>query len=263
MTLAAKQTAPAHIQPLANTVLVGGDPAALGLIPLLARNPQLNLIGILPTHPDDLIHHLDRYGYQLAQPCPIQVYTNAKDVAALTAPDLIIDASFNPGIVRTLSDAGLNHIPRINPAALDMLMSRPAPKAPSIPFAERLAKEVGRAYRHGRSVALVLFTTPDNDSATDTQQRDHLIQTLEQSLRLEDVVTTLPDGKVAVMLPETGNSTTEVVARLTSNLANNRIRQGAFGAPPWCQSVGWAWFPQDAKTAPALMAQAKTRISPV
>jgi len=263
MTLASKQPSLPHIPPLANTVLVGGGPAALGLIPVLARNPQLNLIGILPTHPEDLIHHLERYDYQLADPCPIDIYSDAEALAKLERLDLIIDASFDPGTVRALSDAGLNRIPRINPAALDMLMSRPAPKTPGIPFAERLAKEVGRAYRHGRSIALVLFTPPEDNSANGAKKYDRLIQTLEQSLRLEDIVTILPDGKVAVMLPETGDSVTEVVARLTSNLTNNRIRHGAFGAPPWRQSVGWAWFPQDAKTAPALMEQAKARIAPV
>jgi GGDEF domain-containing protein len=246
---------------LVNTVLVGANPSALGLIPQLAHNPQLNLVGILPTHPDDLIHHLDHYGYQLASPCSIEIYDDATALAQVENLSLIIDAGFNPGTVRALTDAGLDGIPRINPAALDTLMQRPtSSQVPSL-FPERLAKEVGRAYRHGRSIALMLFNAPDSDPSGHGQQ--HLIRVLEQSLRLEDVVATLPNGQIAVILPETGENTALVASRLTSNLTNNRIRQGAFGAPPRRYSVGWAWFPQDAKTAPALMEQAKARITPV
>jgi hypothetical protein len=71
-----------------------------------------------------------------------------------------------------------------------------------------------------------------------------------------------------------------VAARLTSNLAELRIRpesgtpdearetgeageapEGAEGTGSRLrQAVGWAWFPQDAKTAQALMDQARTRM---
>jgi len=260
MTLHAKTTKPGDNQ-LVNTVLVGANPAALKLIPLLARNPQLNLVGILPTHPDDLIHHLDGYGYQLANPCSIKIHENAAELVQVKNLSLIIDAGFNPGTVRALTDAGLDHIPRINPAALDTVMQRSVPSQTPSLFAERLAKEVGRAYRHGRSIALMLFSVTDTNP--DDPGQAHLIRVLEQSLRLEDVVATLPNGQVAVVLPETGENTAQVASRLTSNLTNHRIRQGAFGAPPRRYSIGWAWFPQDAKTAPALMEQAKARITPV
>ncbi|MBI5137284.1 MAG: hypothetical protein HZA24_08125 [Nitrospirae bacterium] len=258
----------AHGAPLVRTVLVGGDPQALALIPALARDPQFNLVGVLPTHPADLLRNLADHGYELADPCPIAIYA---DVAQLVdvAPDLIVDASAHPGTARVLEEAGLGAVPRVNPAALHTLMARhpataPAPPAPPEAFAERLAKEVGRAYRHGQKVALVLFRfQPANPvTALEHGQLERVRQVLAESVRLEDTVTPWGERGVALLLPETGDTVRHVVARLTSNLADHRIRQGVFGGPVPRSSVGWAWFPQDAKTASALMDQALARMGP-
>ena len=76
-------------------------------------------------------------------------------------------------------------------------------------------------------------------------------------LRLEDTIEPIDSNLIAIMLPETGETTRLVANRLTSTLAALKIRQREVVS---CQAVGWAWFPHDGKTAPALLEAATDRM---
>lgn len=253
------------------TVLIGGDAEALSWVPRLYREPQINLVGLVPTHPADLIHHLGRYGYTLTEPGPLTVFADLETLADAEPVELIIDTTTDPGTVRRLADVGLSGVPRINPAGLELMRnfhSEPPgediPKPRETGFSERLAREVGRAYRHGRSLGLVLLKVSEN--GVETVLEDPVLQAasqaVEESLRLEDVVARYGGGTVAVLLPETGESTRTVARRLTSHLAELRIPAVGDDLSRIHASVGWAWFPQDAKTAQALVEQAQARMMP-
>jgi GGDEF domain-containing protein len=276
---------------LVHAVLIGGGAEALSWVPRLFRDPQINLLGLLPTHPADLIRNLEPHGYALEEAGPLHVFAATEQIAELPRLDLIIDTTMDPSTLRRLGEAGLDGVPRVNASALRLLLARPAgPASGAAPphrnaFAQRLTKELGRAYRHGRTLGLIRVEVSGNGAGEPLAEAtvDAISQAIEQSLRIEDVVAYLPNGVFAVLLPETGEATRYVAGRLTSNLANLRIRSdpGA-GAEPAAepgetageepgekagkagpglrQAVGWAWFPQDAKTAQALMDQAKGRM---
>jgi len=268
---------------LVHAVLLGGDVEALAWVPRLFRDPQINLVGLVPTHPADLVRNLAGHGYALADPSPLTLLDGMADLAALPRLDLIIDTTLDPSQLRRLADAGLGDVPRVNSAALELLLARPASGAAASPadrglFMQRLTKEIGRAYRHGRTLGLVLVDISGNGPGAPLADADveRLAQAIEQSLRLEDQVAYLPHGQFAVLLPETGDATHHVADRLTSNLAALRIRPGARAhtrtqapgppgkpaGPVLRLSVGWSWFPHDAKTAQALMDQARGRKGP-
>lgn len=261
---------------LVHAVLIGGDVEALAWVPRLFRDPQINLLGLLPTHPADLVRNLEAHGYALCEPGPLNVFAAFEALAELPRLDLIIDTTLDPSTIRRLGDAGLEGVPRVNSAALGLLLARPVEVAAGgVPadrsaFAQRLTKELGRAYRHGRTLGLVRVEVgPDGPGEPLPEAAvDAVGQAIEQSLRIEDVVAYLPHGVFAVLLPETGEATRHVAGRLTSNLAALRIRTEPGGdtggageaVPALRQAVGWAWFPQDAKTGQALMDQAKSRM---
>ena len=254
------------VSPLVHTVLVGADREALQWIPRLLRDPQINLIGLVPSHPADLIHQLSDHDYALADPCPLTVFDNVAELAGLSDLDLIVDTTRDPGVVRALVEAGLDRLARVNSQALTTLLERPGPSTPmpsaaEITFNQRLAKEVGRAYRHGRCLGLLLIHLEADAGTGDAERLETAARVVEQSLRIEDVFAVREDGTIAVLLPETGEAVRTVAARLTSNLAALRIRSGTGGDAPHL-SIGWAWFPQDAKTAPALMELAKAKMAP-
>jgi len=127
-------------------------------------------------------------------------------------------------------------------------------------FRQKLAREVSRAYRHSRTLGLVMVQVDPGQAEKDTDLAISASRIIEQSLRIEDLVVLETDGTFAVLLPETGEDTREVARRLTSNLGKLRIHPGVEGSPSAPNRVGWAWFPQDAKTAPALMTQARARM---
>lgn len=280
---------------LVHAVILGGDVEALAWVPRLFRDPQINLVGLLPTHPADLVRNLDAHGFALADPCPLTLFDDMADLAALARLDLIIDTTLDPSQLRRLGDAGLEGVPRVNSGALELLLARPAASVVGVTgdrgaFMQRLTKEIGRAYRHGRTLGLILIDVSGNGPGAPLGNGDveRLAQGIEQSLRLEDQVAYLPHGQFAVLLPETGDPTRHVAERLTSNLAALRIRPGGRAgrpAPPHGAgagasgvgkdgrsggpaaaglrlSVGWSWFPHDAKTAQALMDQARGRKGP-
>lgn len=293
---------------LVHAVLLGGDVEALSWVPRLFRDPRINLLGLLPTHPADLVRHLAVHGYALADPCPLTLFADVPALKALSRLDLIIDTTLDPGQVRRLAEAGLEGVPRVNSGALELLLagaSGPAAGVPGdrAPFLPRLTKEIGRAFRHGRTLGLVVVeVSPGRPGAPLSNGAvERLAQAIEQSLRIEDVVAHLGNGTFAVLLPETGEATRQVAARLTSHLAPLRIPSGApapvsgaarrpvegvgtpggtgregeaertpsparpapeagRGAGPALHlAVGWSWFPHDARTAQALLEQARER----
>lgn|GEM_PF-1554465 len=292
---------------LVHAVLIGGDVEALAWVPRLFRDPQINLLGLLPVHPADLVRNLDAHGYALCDPGPLAVFAGVAELAALPRLDLIIDTTLDPATVRHLGEAGLGGVPRVNSGALGLLLARPGPGSAPAPaaaapapgaFTGRVAKELGRAYRHGRTLGLIRVEVGGDGAGGPLPDpvADQVTQAIEQSLRIEDVVARVEPGVFAVLLPETGDATRHVAARLTSNLAELRIRgvaatpagagregadsagtEGAQGGdadggsprqtapgvrPRLRHAVGWAWFPHDAKTAQALMDQARTRMGP-
>ncbi len=295
--------APQHPLPrgdLTNVVLIGGDTEALSWVPRLFRNPHFNLLGLLPVHPADLIHHLDSHGYRLKEPLPVAIFTEAEELAALPALDLIIDTTLDPSTTRKLAEAGLGMIPRVNAPAMELLCTQvteslpepvpekkvadtPEPPQPEPSHAEpqadlpredplkadlmddtdrfsaRLAKEVGRAYRHGRTLGLIVIQLHDQAEVPDAPPADSIFRELEESLRLEDVVT-CANSTFSILLPETGNATRHVMGRLTSNLTALKIPPMVAASPSVIQAVGWACFPQDAKTAQALVERAMSRM---
>lgn len=269
---------------LVHAVILGGDVEALAWVPRLFRDPQINLVGLLPTHPADLVRNLESHGYALSDPCPLTLFDDMADLAELAELarlDLIIDTTLDPSQLRRLGEAGLEGVPRVNSGALELLLARPAATAAGGTgdrgaFMQRLTKEIGRAYRHGRTLGLILIDVSANGPGAPLADADveRLAQAIEQSLRLEDQVAYLPHGQFAVLLPETGDASRHVAERLTSNLAALRIRPGrrapasrpalppGAGAAGLRLSVGWSWFPHDAKTAQALMDQARGRKGP-
>lgn len=267
---------------LVHAVLIGGGVEALEWVPRLFRDPQINLLGLLPAHPADLVLHLEPRGYALCEPGPLRLFADVARLAELPRLDLIIDTSQDPSTVRRLADAGLEGVPRVNSGALQVLLARPPfpnggpATADRGAFTRRTAQELGRAFRHGRTLGMILVEVRADGpgEALSEAVLDAVSQAIEQSLRIEDVVAYLPHGTFGVLLPETGEATRHVAARLTSNLAELRIRpepggesEGGGGraggaGPRLRQAVGWAWFPQDAKTAQALMDQARSRMGP-
>lgn len=302
MTKGPGTTAVAGGRDLVHAVLLGGDVEALSWVPRLFRDPQINLLGLLPTHPADLVRHLEVHGYALADPCPLTLFADVPALKALPRLDLIIDTTLDPGQVRKLAEAGLEAVPRVNSGALELLLARAPGTAASVPgdrspFLPRLTKEIGRAFRHGRTLGLVVIEVGAG-TALANGAVERLAQAIEQSLRIEDVVAHLGNGSFAVLLPETGEATRQVAARLTSNLAPLRIPTGApaptsgaarrppegpgtprgggqgsevdrpaspnqtdgrGGGSALQLAVGWSWFPHDARTAQALMEQARER----
>ncbi|MFQ5508799.1 MAG: GGDEF domain-containing protein [Leptospirillia bacterium] len=248
---------------LLHTVIIGGGPESLSWVPRLFRDPQINLLGVVSTHPEDMILNLDRMGYALTDPCPLSVYPDIAALVELPHINLMIDTTADPGIIRHLAESGLEEIPRVNGPALELVLARP-PAAPhptdTTGFPERLAREVGRAYRHGRPVGVIRVRIDAPDGPLSTGTIKTVNDVIEQSLRLEDVIESQRDGSFTVLLPETGNATHHVANRLTSHLANLKIRTEGGGAAQLHESVGWAWFPQDAKTAQALLDQADARM---
>ena len=305
--------APQHPLPkgdLTNVVLIGGDTEALSWVPRLFRNPHFNLLGLLPVHPADLIHHLDNHGYRLKEPLPVAIFNEAEELAALPSLDLIIDTTLDPSTTRKLAEAGLGMIPRVNAPAMELLCTQvtealpepvPEKRVADIPepsqstlaqptpaqaepshadpqvdrpredpitadlmddtdrFSARLAKEVGRAYRHGRTLGLIVIQLHDQAELPDAPPTDSIFRELEESLRLEDVVT-CANSTFSILLPETGNATRHVMGRLTSNLTALKIPPMVAASPSVIQAVGWACFPQDAKTAQALVERAMSRM---
>jgi len=263
---------------LVHAVLIGGGPEGLAWVPRLFRDPQINLLGLLPAHPADLVLHLDAHGYALCDPGPLRLFSGVGQLAELARLDLIIDTSLDPSTVRRLTDAGLESVPRVNSGALHVLLARPpfpagGTAADRGAFTRRVTQELGRAFRHGRTLGMILVEVNTNGRGEALSEAvvDQVSQAIEQSLRIEDVVAYLPHGVFGVLLPETGEATRHVAARLTSNLADLRIRPvpggdaataGGAAGPRLRQATGWAWFPQDAKTAQALMDQARTRMGP-
>ncbi len=248
--------------------IVGGGMTALETLATLMADPHTDLVGLVPTRPEDLIYHLEQYGYRLTDPCPVPLLFDLGELAGQPPPDWIVDTRDDPKAAQSLAKAGLAHIPRLNPAALAAMdhWQIPSEKPAHLragyetgeSFGERLAREVGRAYRHDRCVGLVLLRQPSWNTTTPPHSV-HLIGALEHSLRLADTVSPLDDDTLAVMLPEAGEAVRLVANRLTSNLATLRIRYEGEQTP--CQEVGWAWFPQDGKTAPALLETARIRMA--
>jgi hypothetical protein len=249
----------------ANVLVIGGGVEALEWIPRLFRSTEFNLLAIVANHPADLILNLDRHGYALTRPGALKVLEGLDDIGSLPAPDFILDTTVDPGVLPRLAAAGLEQVPRLNPAAMQRLLTRPdhrpAISSNGADMALRLTKEVGRAYRNGRTLGMILIDlhTPDGH-APDGERRRLAQEAIEQALRLQDIVGDTGDGTLAILLPETGAATHRVARRLTSNLADLKIGvSGGEGESP-APKLGWVWFPQEAKTAQAMLDKARARM---
>ncbi|MDH5526871.1 MAG: hypothetical protein OEY97_06125 [Nitrospirota bacterium] len=245
-----------------NVLVIGGGTEALEWVPLLFRATEFNVLAVVSTHPADLIRNLDIHGYALTTPGPLMVVHGLDDLGALPAPDVILDTTVNPAVLPRLAAAGLDAVPRLNPAAMRLLMAGAAraggPPAADADLALRLTKEVGRAYRNGRTLGLILIDLHTDGKEPDPEHTRRAQQSVEEALRLQDVVGHTGDGTLAILLPETGDATHRVARRLTSNLADLKI--GVSGEEGQSPKLGWVWFPQEAKTAQAMLDKARARM---
>ncbi len=133
---------------------------------------------------------------------------------------------------------------------------------------ERLESEVHEATRHGDIFAVVLCDVDGlktvNDSAGHLAGNEVLIKVaadLRESVRGEDVVARFGGDEFVLLLPRTGLLPAQaLVSRVAQRLRDERYHwAGQEQAVPRV-SFGIAWFPEDGRTADALLAAADQRM---
>jgi diguanylate cyclase (GGDEF)-like protein len=133
---------------------------------------------------------------------------------------------------------------------------------------ERLEGEIHSATRHGDILAVALCDVDGlksvNDSAGHLAGNVVLIKVarvMRESVRAEDVVARLGGDEFVVMLPRTGLLPAQaLVGRMSARLREETYHWAGVEHQVPRVSFGLAWFPDDGRTADALLAAADERM---
>ncbi len=133
---------------------------------------------------------------------------------------------------------------------------------------DRLESEVAQATRHGDIFAVVLCDLDGlkrvNDSAGHLAGNEVLVKVarvMRESVRAEDVVARFGGDEFVLLLPRTGLLPAQaLVGRIAARLRDEGYHWAGRDQPLPRVSFGIAWFPEDGKTADALLASADTRM---
>jgi diguanylate cyclase (GGDEF)-like protein len=136
-------------------------------------------------------------------------------------------------------------------------------------FRGRLTEELERAARHGRNLGLVLVEierfgelarTLGEEISNELVQKVALL--LNETFRNVDVVARLSEGRFGVILPDTGESLIEGIARLEKKLSALRFPEGKQKPAPVRFLAGWSYFPGQATNPEDLLRRA-SKLSPL
>jgi diguanylate cyclase (GGDEF)-like protein len=133
---------------------------------------------------------------------------------------------------------------------------------------ERLESELHSATRHGDILAVALCDVDGlksvNDSAGHLAGNEVLIKVarvMRESMRAEDVVARFGGDEFVVMLPRTGLLPAQaLVGRMSARLRDETYHWAGVEHQVPRVSFGLAWFPEDGRTADALLAAADERM---
>ena len=127
---------------------------------------------------------------------------------------------------------------------------------------ERLRYEIVRHERHRRSFAILLLDLDLFKLVNDRYghlEGDRLLRgvarALTKAVRDQDTVSRQGGDEFSVLLPETGDRGAAIVAAKV----NASLAEIAIGGVPMRASIGWAIFPQEARSPEALLAAADER----
>ncbi|MCI0529800.1 MAG: diguanylate cyclase, partial [Nitrospira sp.] len=117
----------------------------------------------------------------------------------------------------------------------------------------RLPEEVRRAERYRRSLALMIFevkseaeTQPAPGSSAEGEFIKQVAEVLQEKFRNVDIVVRIKGARFAILMPDTGETVTDAVARLSRGLA----------ILPLKVFIGYSTYPADAKSAQAMITKA-------
>jgi diguanylate cyclase (GGDEF)-like protein len=117
----------------------------------------------------------------------------------------------------------------------------------------RLPEEIRRAERYKRSLALMVFevkseaeTQPAPGSSAEKEFIKQVAEVLQEKFRNVDIVVRVKGARFAILMPDTGETVTDAVTRLSRGLAILPLRI----------FIGYGTYPSDAKSAQALMTKA-------
>lgn len=117
----------------------------------------------------------------------------------------------------------------------------------------RLPEEIRRAERYKRSLALMTFevkseaeTQPVPGSSAEKEFIKQVAEVLQEKFRNVDIVVRVKGTRFAILMPDTGETVTDAVARLSRGLS----------ILPLKIFIGYSTYPADAKSVQALMTKA-------